>query len=313
MAVERGRGGAFHRARLALAFPRRFPVRGAKGNAVQFRGCARSCKRRVRGLSPLKRQCRFGKVAPRNDPRSQKTCRLGLLGAGRRRKEGGLGYEFIAALGPLPPHRKGRGSALKRLVTALFAFWFFLSPPTAAEPARIVSLDYCADQFVLALADLAQVAALSRGSRRDDSYFRARAAGIRQTRGTLEEVLALNPDLVVRNWGGPWDAEAVYARFGIAVLQVGDSANFSLARANVIQAARAFGHPERGAGNSARSRCPACAFARGGADGPCAGHVPFRRRRGCGTRRADRRGDRGWRAAPMCARKPVGRCCRWSA
>ena len=65
--------------------------------------------------------------------------------------------------------------------------------PAWAEPRRIVSLDYCADQFVLALADRDQIAALSRGSQRDDSYFRARAHGIRQTRGTLEEVLALRP------------------------------------------------------------------------------------------------------------------------
>jgi iron complex transport system substrate-binding protein len=116
-----------------------------------------------------------------------------------------------------------------------------------AEPRRIVSLDYCADQFVLALADRDRIVALSRGSMRDDSYFRERARGIRQTRGTLEEVLALRPDLVVRNWGGPWDAEQVYARFGIAVLQVGDSPDFPTARADLLDAAAALGQPERGA------------------------------------------------------------------
>lgn len=116
-----------------------------------------------------------------------------------------------------------------------------------AEPRRIVSLDYCADQFVLALADRDQIAALSRGSRRDDSYFRERAAGIRQTRGTLEEVLALQPDLVVRNWGGASDAEQVYARFSVPVLQVGDAPNFDIASQHVLDAARAIGHPERGA------------------------------------------------------------------
>jgi iron complex transport system substrate-binding protein len=116
-----------------------------------------------------------------------------------------------------------------------------------AEPRRIVSLDYCADQFVLALADREQVAALSVGSRRDDSYFRNRARGMRQTRGTLEEVLALRPDLVVRNWGGPWDAEHVYARFNVPVLQVGDTPDFAAARADLLDAATVLGHPERGA------------------------------------------------------------------
>ena len=78
--------------------------------------------------------------------------------------------------------------------------------PAVAQPRRIVSLDYCADQFVLALADREQIAALSRGARRDDSYFRARAAGIRQTRGALEEVLALDPQGVVLS-NGPGDPE----------------------------------------------------------------------------------------------------------
>jgi len=119
--------------------------------------------------------------------------------------------------------------------------------PAHAAPARIVSLDYCADQFVLALADREQIAALSRGAQRDDSYFRARAAGIRQTRGTLEEVLALRPDLVVRAWGGPWDAEAVYGRFGVPVLQVGGTPDFTSARADLIDSARALGQSARGA------------------------------------------------------------------
>ncbi|MDX2274061.1 MAG: ABC transporter substrate-binding protein [Hyphomonadaceae bacterium] len=116
-----------------------------------------------------------------------------------------------------------------------------------AAPQRIVSLDYCADQFVLALADRAQIAALSIGAQRDDSYFRDRAVGIRQTRGSLEDVLALRPDLIVRNWGGPWDAAEVYGRFGVPVLQVGDAPSFAAARADLLHAAAAIGQAERGA------------------------------------------------------------------
>jgi iron complex transport system substrate-binding protein len=126
------------------------------------------------------------------------------------------------------------------------AFALVCAWPASAEPRRIVSLDYCADQFVLALADRDQIAALSRGSLRDDSYFRERARNLRQTRGTLEEVLALRPDLVVRNWGGPWDAQQVYARFSVPVLQVGDTPDFTSARADLIDAAQVLGHPERG-------------------------------------------------------------------
>ena len=132
-----------------------------------------------------------------------------------------------------------------RWVVCALALLF--ATPVFAAPRRIVSLDYCADQFVLALADRDQIVALSRGAQRDDSYYRERAHGLRQTRGTLEEVLALRPDLVVRNWGGPWDAEAVYARFGVPVLQVGDAPNFDVAREDLLDAARVIGHAARGA------------------------------------------------------------------
>lgn len=137
-------------------------------------------------------------------------------------------------------------SAVARVL--LLLAWLLLAFPAYAErPQRIVSLDYCADQFVLALADRRQIAALSRGALRDDSYFRERARGLPRTRGTLEEVLALRPDIVVRTWGGPWDAEAVYGRFGVRVVSVGDAQDFDAARLDVARAAAAIGQSARGA------------------------------------------------------------------
>ena len=54
------------------------------------------------------------------------------------------------------------------------------SPPDRPEgPAsRIVSLDYCADQFVLGLADRERILALSPDAVKDFSYLRAEAAGL---------------------------------------------------------------------------------------------------------------------------------------
>jgi len=134
-----------------------------------------------------------------------------------------------------------------RFFLCALALFAVCAPQAKAASRRIVSLDYCADQFVLALADHDQIAALSRGALRDDSYFRERARGLRQTRGSLEDVLALSPDLVVRNWGGPYNAAEIYARYRVPVLQVGDTPNFASARADLIEASDAFGQAARGA------------------------------------------------------------------
>ncbi len=135
-----------------------------------------------------------------------------------------------------------------RWLIAVFCLLFSSAHSALAQqPRRIVSLDYCADQFVLALADRGQIAALSRGARRDDSYYRDRAHGVLRTRGAFEDVLALHPDLVVRTWGGPWDAERAYARFGVTVVSVGDAQSFDAARADIVKAAAAFGQQARGA------------------------------------------------------------------
>ena len=57
-----------------------------------------------------------------------------------------------------------------------------LQAPVAGEdvdhPQRIVSLDYCADQYVLKLADEEQILAISPDAVKDFSYMREAAAGV---------------------------------------------------------------------------------------------------------------------------------------
>lgn len=92
-----------------------------------------------------------------------------------------------------------------------------------AEPARptVVSLDYCADQYVLALADRSQILALSKDSERAFSLQREKAAGIPKVRAAAEDVIALKPDIVLRSWGGDARALELYERLGIRTVQIG--------------------------------------------------------------------------------------------
>ncbi len=102
-------------------------------------------------------------------------------------------------------------------------FLMVLAGFVQAEPARptLVSLDYCADQFVLALADREQILAVSKDAERRFSHLREKAAGIPKVRAAAEDVIALQPDVVVRSFGGDARALAFYEGFGIRTVQLG--------------------------------------------------------------------------------------------
>jgi iron complex transport system substrate-binding protein len=72
------------------------------------------------------------------------------------------------------------------------------------RPQRIVSLNLCADQYLLALADRSQIAGLSPNVADPElSAAAAQAAGLHVMGASAEEVLAMAPDLLVDMPGGP--------------------------------------------------------------------------------------------------------------
>lgn len=124
-------------------------------------------------------------------------------------------------------------------------------PPPAVDaapplPKRVVSLDYCADQFVLKLADRDQIAAVSPDAVKPFSYMRDAAIGAPIGRSTTEDVLARKPDLVVRSYGGGPNAQSFLERAGVPVAQLGFAEDFDGVRRNIRLMARALGHPARG-------------------------------------------------------------------
>ncbi len=132
---------------------------------------------------------------------------------------------------------------MKALLVALIAF--AAASPAAAKP-RAVSLDYCSDQYLLALADPEQILAISRGADKDYSRLRAAAAPYRKIRAAAEEALALEPDLVMRQWGGGANPEAAFGRFGARVVSLGFPEDFDGVKENIRQAAAALEQAERG-------------------------------------------------------------------
>ncbi|WP_026299455.1 ABC transporter substrate-binding protein [Elioraea tepidiphila] len=117
----------------------------------------------------------------------------------------------------------------------------------AAKPARVVSLNLCADQFVVALAERERIAALSPLAVDPAlSAVAAEAAGIPRVRTVAEEVLPLNPDLAIV---GPWGAARVAAMLearGVAVLRLGLAEDFDAILRHLRSVAAALGETARG-------------------------------------------------------------------
>lgn len=122
------------------------------------------------------------------------------------------------------------------LAGAILAAALSLAGAATAAP-RVMSLDYCADQYVLALSPRDSIVGLSHRADDPDSFMREYAHGLPVRRATVEAVVAARPDVVVRYWGGDARLEAMLARRGIAVLKVDEATGFEDVRANIRRVA----------------------------------------------------------------------------
>lgn len=132
--------------------------------------------------------------------------------------------------------------ALALLALAVFA------APAEAQPARVVSINLCADQLLVALAAPGQIAALSPLARdKSLSYVARDAAAYPVHRGTAEDLVRAKADLILV---GPYDnryLKSFIAEKGVPVLTLGHWTSLDQGRAEIRKLAAALGTPERGA------------------------------------------------------------------
>lgn len=117
----------------------------------------------------------------------------------------------------------------------------------AERPLRVVSLNLCTDQLLMQLADHDQIAALSHLAR--DETMSAMAADAREfpvTRGTAEEVIALDPDLIVAGAFSTRETVLVLKKLGYRVVDFDPAADFSAIKGNIAKMALALGDERRG-------------------------------------------------------------------
>jgi iron complex transport system substrate-binding protein len=128
---------------------------------------------------------------------------------------------------------------------AALAAGLALAGEVMAAP-RVMSVDSCADQFVIALSPRDAIVGVSARADDPDSYMREQARGLPLRRATTETVLALRPDVVVRYWGGDARLSEALARRGVAVVRIEDAQDFDQVRANVRAVAGALDQRAKG-------------------------------------------------------------------
>lgn len=141
---------------------------------------------------------------------------------------------------------------MTRLAAIVAALVLLASAAAYAQPGkkpgsqRVVSLDFCADQYLLKLLPKTQILALSPDAEKDFSFLRDRAKGIPTVRPVAEDVLTLGPDLIVRSYGGGPNAAGFFERAGLRVLQIPFAGDLNEIRAAIAFIAEQLGVAEQG-------------------------------------------------------------------
>jgi iron complex transport system substrate-binding protein len=118
---------------------------------------------------------------------------------------------------------------------------------TPPVPRRIVSLNLCTDQLVLALADRDAVRSVTWLARDPQSAVMAAAAAeVPVNHGMTEEIIPFAPDLVVAGLYTARTTVALLKRFGLPVLELDVPQSLPAIAAQIRTVAHALGHPERG-------------------------------------------------------------------
>lgn len=116
-----------------------------------------------------------------------------------------------------------------------------------ARPQRVVSVNLCADVLLLHLAEREQIASLTfLAASSPLSPVTDLAAGLPVNHGQVEEVLALQPDLVVAHRYGNAALTANLQRLGLPVLVLEPPVNLAAVQAEIQRLAEALGREAAG-------------------------------------------------------------------
>jgi iron complex transport system substrate-binding protein len=144
---------------------------------------------------------------------------------------------------------------MRRRLAFLVAVLALALPGSSASSAslpRLVSMNVCADQLLLTLADPEQILGLSRFAR---DGWQSKAGDISRypvLSGGAEDVLLINPDIVVASAFDKRSTRELLKAKGLRLAELAVPRNLNEARQQIREAGDITGHPERAAMEIAR-------------------------------------------------------------
>ena len=140
-----------------------------------------------------------------------------------------------------------QGTVRAALAAAAVAAAAFLASPATAKPERIVSMNLCTDQLLMMLADRSRIASVSYVVAQPGASAMADAvAGLTLNHGLVEEVLPMEPDLVLAGTFTTRPTVFLLKRLGYRVVELPVASTMDDVRANIRTVADAVGERERG-------------------------------------------------------------------
>jgi iron complex transport system substrate-binding protein len=137
--------------------------------------------------------------------------------------------------------------ALSRFVLVPCALMLSIMDVRAQSPQRIVSLNLCTDQLLMALVAPARIASITWLSRSEgDPELLPIARHLPVNHGSAEEVLAQRPDLVVAGRFTTGTTRALLRKVGVPLLEVDSASDWEGVRRITREVAAAVGEAARG-------------------------------------------------------------------
>ena len=133
------------------------------------------------------------------------------------------------------------------LLLCLLANLSFAQDVVQAKPTRIVSMNLCADQLLIMLADREHILSLSNlAIDKNLSFIAAQVGNIPLNEGHAEQIVALQPDLILAGQYSETDASSMLTRLGYKIETINITFSIADIKNNIRSLARLLQEEKRG-------------------------------------------------------------------